>query len=74
MFQRGLQHRAPWETKGVGICLYINKDWCTNCNSVEDIVLPSLETLMINYKLFYLRREFFPGLLWSEFVSYIRHV
>ena len=44
--------------KGGGVCLMINKKWCTNSKVISPSCTPELETLSVKCRPFYLPREF----------------
>lgn len=44
--------------RGGGLCIYINKAWCTNSVIVWKDFSANLENLMVKCRPFYLQREF----------------
>lgn len=46
------------KSKGGGLCIYINNDWCTNHTTVESYCSPDLEYLLLKFRPFYLPRKF----------------
>ncbi len=51
------------KTRGGGLCIYVNKAWCTNSDIVGRHCSPNLEFLMVKCRPFYLLREFTSPLL-----------
>lgn len=46
------------DIKGGGLCLYVNKGWCSNCGLVKSHCSEALEKLTVKCRPFYLPREF----------------
>ena len=46
------------KTTGGGVCVYINKNWCTNVNVKEQFCSPDIELLTVSLRPHYLPREF----------------
>ena len=46
------------KTRGGGVCLYINRRWCSNFTVREHLCLPDIELLSVSLRPFYLPREF----------------
>lgn len=46
------------KTRGGGLCIYVNKAWCTDTVIIESHCSANLEYLMVKCRLFYLPREF----------------
>lgn len=46
------------KSRGGGLGIYINNDWCTNHIGIENFCSPELEYLLLKCRPFYLPREF----------------
>ncbi len=46
------------KSRGGGLCLYINKEWCNNAAVVSKHCSPLVEFMFVKCRLFYLPREF----------------
>lgn len=46
------------KTQGGGVCLYINRRWCTNITVRERLCAPDVELLSVSLRPIYLPREF----------------
>lgn len=46
------------ETQGGGVCLYVNKRYCTSVTVRERVCTPDVELLAVSLRPFYLPREF----------------
>lgn len=55
---RGDRTLASGKHRGGGVCVYINKRWCSDAQTVEKRCSPDIELLMVKCRPFYLPREF----------------
>lgn len=46
------------QSRGGGVCIYINIIWCTNSSVIDTHCSLNVEYLMLDYRPFYLQREF----------------
>lgn len=46
------------KTRGGGLCIYTNNNWCTNANVIDRHCSPDLEYLSVKCRPFYMPREF----------------
>ncbi len=61
-------HRIIGETRGGGLCVYINEGWCTDVTVLKKMCCPNLEALFIKCKPFYSPREFSSFILVSVYI------
>ncbi len=64
LYECYISYRADRDTtlsgksRGGGLCLYINKEWCNNAAVVSKHCSPLVEFMNVKCRLFYLPREF----------------
>nr|XP_055074620.1 uncharacterized protein LOC129454148 [Misgurnus anguillicaudatus] len=58
LFRADRNTETSGKTRGGGLCVYINNDWCVNSSVVATHCSPQLEFLMVKCRPFYLPREF----------------
>lgn len=46
------------KSRGGGLCIYINNNWCRNAKTISIHCSPDIELLTVNCRPFYLPREF----------------
>lgn len=56
------------KTRGGGLCIYVNKAWCTDTASIESHCSANLEFLMVKCRPFYLPREFTSTVVTATYV------
>ncbi|KAI5617008.1 gastrula zinc finger protein XlCGF28.1-like, partial [Silurus asotus] len=56
------------KTRGGGLCIYVNKAWCTNSVIVESHCSANLEFLMVKCRPFYLPREFTSTIITAAYI------
>lgn len=56
------------KTRGGGLCIYINKAWCTNSAIVGSHCSANLEFLMVKCRPFYLPREFTSTIITAAYI------
>ena len=56
------------KTRGGGLCIYINKAWCTNSAIVGRHCSANLEFLMVKCRPFYLPREFTSTIITAAYI------
>ncbi len=56
------------KTRGGGLCIYVNKAWCTNSDIVGRHCSPNLEFLMVKCRPFYLPREFTSTIITAAYI------
>ncbi|KAK0146238.1 RNA-directed DNA polymerase from mobile element jockey [Merluccius polli] len=56
------------KARGGGLCIYINKDWCTNSVIVGRHCSANLEFLMVKCRPFYLPREFTSAIVTAAYI------
>lgn len=68
LFQADRDQRSG-KTWGGGLCVYINKGWCTNCGLVKSHCSEALEYLTVKCRPFYLPHEFTAVLVTIVYIS-----
>lgn len=58
VFRADRTAEASGKSRGGGLCIYVNKTWCTDCVTVSNHCSAELEYLVIKCRPFYLPREF----------------
>jgi len=56
------------KTRGGGLCIYVNKAWCTDTAIIESHCSPDLEYLMVKCRPFYLPREFTSTIVTAAYI------
>ena len=56
------------KSRGGGVCLYINKKWCTNYTVCDQVCTPDVKVLTLSLRPFYLPREFTNIIMCSGYV------
>ncbi|KAL0147888.1 hypothetical protein M9458_056809, partial [Cirrhinus mrigala] len=56
------------KTRGGGLCIYVNKAWCTNSVIIGKHCSANLEFLMVKCRLFYLPREFTSTIITATYI------
>ncbi len=62
------RNKDSGKTKGVGLCIYIHGDWCTNANIIDSHCSPDLEYLTVKCRPFYLPQEFDAVLITAVYI------
>ncbi|XP_049331041.1 probable RNA-directed DNA polymerase from transposon BS [Astyanax mexicanus] len=58
----------PGKTRGGGVCVYINTEWCNNAVTVAKHCSPLVEFLIVKCRPFYLVREFSAVLIAAVYI------
>lgn len=56
------------KSRGGGLCIYVNKDWCTNSTVIDKHCSPDLELLAVKCRPFYLPREFSVAVVTAVYI------
>lgn len=56
------------KTRGGGLCIYVNKAWCTDNAIIESHCSANLEHLMVKCRPFYLPREFTSAVVTAAYI------
>uniref|UniRef100_A0AAY4BNL9 Reverse transcriptase domain-containing protein n=1 Tax=Denticeps clupeoides TaxID=299321 RepID=A0AAY4BNL9_9TELE len=56
------------KTRGGGLCIYVNKAWCTNSTIIGRHCSANLEFLMVKCRPFYLPREFTSTIITATYI------
>ena len=56
------------KTRGGGLCIYVNKTWCTDTTITESHCSANLEFLMVKCRPFYLPREFTSTVITAAYI------
>ncbi|KAI5617022.1 gastrula zinc finger protein XlCGF28.1-like [Silurus asotus] len=56
------------KTGGGGLCIYVNKAWCTNSVTVKSHCSAKLKFLMVKFRPFYLPREFTSTIITAAYI------
>lgn len=57
-FRADRNHASTGKSRGGGVCIYINNNWCTNAAVITSHCSENIEFLTLNCRPFYLPREF----------------
>ena len=57
LFRSDRDRQLSGKTRGGGLCIYINKSWCTNCSVVGSHCSEAVEHLILKCRPHYLPRE-----------------
>ncbi|XP_073669588.1 uncharacterized protein [Paramisgurnus dabryanus] len=56
------------KSRGGGLCIYVNKDWCTNSTVIDKYCSPDIELLVVKCRPFYLPREFTVAVVTAVYI------
>lgn len=56
-------------TRGGGLCVYINNSWCTDTKTMFSYCCPDLENMTVKWRPLYLPREFTAVLSWNCYMT-----
>lgn len=56
------------KSRGGGLCIYVNEDWCTNSTFIDKHCSPDLELLVVKCRPFYLPREFTGAVITAVYI------
>lgn len=65
---------SSMKSRGGGICVYVNNNWCNQVTVRGTICDPNLEVLCLSMRPFYLPREFGNIILCATYMLYLRVV